>query len=179
MSAFWKDKRVLVTGAGGYIGSHLVEALLQNGAQVRAFVRYTSRGDPGFLSFVPEQLQGGHIDGRPDIFATGVILYEMLAGKPPFTGKSPGGSSAIEIFHAILYEHPPVLTGGEWAWDAAAGDFTEDSTAVPDALRGVFVEEPLYLDLRWARDDLHLSLRHARFRDAIAQLAAPMPLTSV
>jgi WD40 repeat protein len=83
-----------------------------------------------------------------------------------------------EIEHWVATKSPdlilPVVTDGEWSWDAAAGDFTADSTAVPAALRGVFAEEPLYLDLRWARTDLHLSLQHARFRDAIAQLAAPM-----
>jgi WD40 repeat protein len=68
----------------------------------------------------------------------------------------------------------PVVTGGEWRWDPSRGDFAEDSTAVPSALRGVFAEEPLFLDLRWAREDQHLSLRHSRFRDAVAQLAAPM-----
>ncbi|MEU7908577.1 TIR domain-containing protein [Actinoplanes sp. NPDC049118] len=68
----------------------------------------------------------------------------------------------------------PVVTDGEWAWDQERHDFTEDSTAVPAALRGVFAEEPLFLDLRWARGSEHLSLQHSRFRDAIAQLAAPM-----
>lgn len=38
-----------MTGAGGFIGSHLVERLLKEGARVRAFVRYTSRNDPGLL----------------------------------------------------------------------------------------------------------------------------------
>ena len=43
------DKRVLVTGAGGFIASHLVERLIAEGARVRAFVRYNSRGDLGLL----------------------------------------------------------------------------------------------------------------------------------
>ena len=46
---FWSGKKVLVTGAGGFIPSHLVEYLLGAGAQVRGFVRYNSRGDAGFL----------------------------------------------------------------------------------------------------------------------------------
>jgi NAD dependent epimerase/dehydratase len=50
MGNFWQNKQVLVTGAGGFIGSHLVEALLVRGAKVRAFVRYISRKDPGLLN---------------------------------------------------------------------------------------------------------------------------------
>jgi dTDP-glucose 4,6-dehydratase len=42
-------RRVLVTGAGGFIGSHLVEHLVEIGCKVRAFVRYTSRGHAGYL----------------------------------------------------------------------------------------------------------------------------------
>lgn len=58
MSSFWQKKHVLVTGAGGFIGSHLVEALGREGASVRAFVRYTSRADVGFLREASSALNG-------------------------------------------------------------------------------------------------------------------------
>jgi dTDP-glucose 4,6-dehydratase len=45
----WQSRQVLVTGAGGFIASHLTERLVAAGAQVRAFVRYNSRGDVGLL----------------------------------------------------------------------------------------------------------------------------------
>jgi NAD dependent epimerase/dehydratase len=47
---------VLVTGAGGFIGSHLVERLLRDGARVRAFVHYNSRNDWGLLEHLPRQV---------------------------------------------------------------------------------------------------------------------------
>ena len=50
----WKDISVLVTGAGGFIGSHLVERLVAEGARVRALVHYNSRNDPGLLKLLPE-----------------------------------------------------------------------------------------------------------------------------
>jgi NAD dependent epimerase/dehydratase len=43
-------KRVLLTGGGGFIGSHLAERLVKEGAKVKVFLRYTSRGDRGFIS---------------------------------------------------------------------------------------------------------------------------------
>ncbi|MEL7590881.1 MAG: GDP-mannose 4,6-dehydratase [Anaerolineaceae bacterium] len=49
MSEKWQGRKVLVTGGGGFIGSRLVEVLMRSGAQVRAFVRYNSRGDSGLL----------------------------------------------------------------------------------------------------------------------------------
>lgn len=54
----WKDRKVLVTGAGGFIASHLSERLILEGARVRAFVRYNSRNDVGMLKFL-----------NPDVFS--------------------------------------------------------------------------------------------------------------
>lgn len=48
----WKNRKTLVTGAGGFIASHLVEKLVNEGAQVRAFVRYNSRNDIGMLKWI-------------------------------------------------------------------------------------------------------------------------------
>ncbi len=52
----WKGKQVLITGAGGFIASHLVERLVSEGARVRAFIRYNSRNDVGMLRLIPTDL---------------------------------------------------------------------------------------------------------------------------
>lgn len=54
----WQDKKVLVTGAGGFIGSHLVERLVSLGAKVRALVHYNSRNDWGLLELLPKEVTG-------------------------------------------------------------------------------------------------------------------------
>jgi WD40 repeat protein len=67
------------------------------------------------------------------------------------------------------------LTGGEIIWDNASNDFDwTRTTALPSNLRGCFVEEPLYVDLRWARSADDLSRKHPQFLDAVADIAATL-----
>jgi hypothetical protein len=65
------------------------------------------------------------------------------------------------------------LTAGELGWDERRADFTAESS-VPPSLRAWFPSEPLWIDLRWAHDDDHLSTRNPTFRDAAATLAVPL-----
>jgi dTDP-glucose 4,6-dehydratase len=53
----WKGKQVLVTGAAGFIGSHLTERLVREGAEVTAFVRYNGRGRCGWLDEAPREIR--------------------------------------------------------------------------------------------------------------------------
>ena len=68
-----------------------------------------------------------------------------------------------------------LLTDGELSWDGATRDFDwHRTTAVPNVLQGRFADEPLYVDLRWARTEDNLSIRHSQFRGAILDIAAPL-----
>ena len=61
-------------------------------------------GTMGYMA--PEQVRGGALDPRTDLFAFGAVLYEMLSGRRAFQGESPA-----DTMSAILREEPPELEG--------------------------------------------------------------------
>lgn len=103
MTVFWQGKNVLITGAGGFIGSHLVERLYAEGAHVRAFVHYNSRGDAGLLRQLP---------------AKAVSQLEIIGGDIRDSSailKASGGAEIIFHLGALIsipysYVHPREVT---------------------------------------------------------------------
>jgi len=80
-------------------------------------------GTPSYMS--PEQIRGGAIDHRSDLFSLAVVLYEMLAGRKPFTG-----DSVISITYAIMNADPPPIAG--------------ISTALEQVVRRGLAKDPAY-----------------------------------
>jgi serine/threonine-protein kinase len=60
-------------------------------------------GSPQYLS--PEQIRGEDLDGRSDIFSLGVVLYEMLSGRRPFSGET-----ITTLVYQILHQEPPPVS---------------------------------------------------------------------
>ena len=71
--------KVLITGAGGFIGSHLTELLLREGHDVRALARYNGRGDWGHLREVPEKLRR-RLDVRLGDVTDPFLVRDLVAG---------------------------------------------------------------------------------------------------
>ena len=117
--------------------------------------------DPGTLMgtvnyMSPEQAKGKVVDSRTDVFSLGVVVFEMVAGRPPF-----GGDSSSEVLAAILDRDPPPLARFEP--DAPL----ELQRIVSKALRKDREQryqtiKDLLIDLRSLRDELNFEAKLER-----------------
>ncbi len=91
-----KPQNIRIVGSGKVkimdfgIARSLASTLTTTGAVI---------GTPYYMS--PEQIQGRHVDKRSDIFSFGVLFYELLTGKKPFTGDVP-----TAVMFKIVYDEP-------------------------------------------------------------------------
>ena len=118
----WSGRPVLVTGAGGFIGSHLTEALARAGAEVRAFVRYNSRGDHGWLEVAdpdvsqeievfrgdlgnPEAVAGA-MAGREVVFHLGALIPIPYSYRHPREFVTANVEGTLNVVEAARREEP-------------------------------------------------------------------------
>jgi serine/threonine protein kinase/Flp pilus assembly protein TadD len=111
----------------------------------------------GTVSYMsPEQIQGGRVDARSDIWSLGVVLYEMIAGEPPFTGDY---LQALE--YSILNEEPPSLRNRRPGVPLELESVATRALVKDPEQRYQNVEEML-LDLERARQELESPARSQR-----------------
>jgi NAD dependent epimerase/dehydratase len=118
----WSGRKVLVTGAGGFIGSHLAEHLTREGAEVRAFVRYTSRGEHGWLEQVtpdaaaaievfrgdlanPEAVLSA-LGGRDTVFHLGALIPIPYSYRHPREFVTANVEGTLNVLEAARREEP-------------------------------------------------------------------------
>jgi serine/threonine-protein kinase len=92
-----KPENVLLTGGQFVVADFGIARAIDAAGATRLTETGLAVGTPAYMS--PEQASGEHTpDGRSDIYSLGCLVYEMLAGQPPFTGPSP---QAVMARHAI------------------------------------------------------------------------------
>ena len=116
-----KPENVLLTGEPGAAGSHamiadfgIARAIANSGAEERLTQTGVVVGSPTYMS--PEQAAGDEVDGRSDVYSLGCVLYEMLAGRPPFVGTTR---------YAVLAKH----------WEARVPNLAEVRPDIPPAVQ--------------------------------------------
>ena len=127
-------------------------------------------GTPSYLS--PEQAQGKPVDPKSDLYSLGIVLYEMLAGTPPFGGSSPGEIAAA---HVRERPKPPSEHGIKVARSLEAINLKllakNPSNRYPAA-------DNLRADLRRYREGQH-DLRTKKAAEARPSTIAPAPIAPV
>ncbi len=134
-----KPENILVQGGHALVADFGIAKALQSASSQKLTETGIAMGTPHYMS--PEQSLGGELDGRSDIYSLGCVLYELLAGQPPFDGPN---AMAVIARHSL--EQVPSLQVVR--------------TAVPDA-----VEDAVFRTLEKTPAD-----RYQHMRDLVEDL---------
>jgi tRNA A-37 threonylcarbamoyl transferase component Bud32 len=110
----------------------------------------TLMGTPSYMS--PEQVRGGTVDGRADLFSLAVVLYELVTGRKPFPG-----DSVSTVLYRIVHDDPPMKTPA--------------LTELPEGLR-------LFLRRALAKDPVKRYQNGNTFAEALRAAASQKPVTA-
>jgi len=110
-------------------------------------------GTPDYIA--PEQLSGGKVDGRADVYSLATIVYEMVSGKKAFTG-----ATWMEVASRRLTEPAPRLEGPPWKFIQALADGMDRTPASrPEGPLALLDSLAYGLGLAVALDDHQPALR--------------------
>jgi serine/threonine protein kinase/Tol biopolymer transport system component len=154
--------------------ARLHETVQIGGPRTERNARALIAGTPGYMA--PEQLDAGLVDARADLFALGATMYEMLAGRQPFSG-----ASTLETLHRLLTVEPETI-------DTVNPEVSPRLAAVVTRLLNKTPDARFHsaADVAWAleqvdesregagqkRNDAHPRVRPWRFAAATALLSA-------
>ena len=147
------------------------------GAELQTLANATAPGRVlGTLNYMaPEQLTSGIVDSRADLFSAGVVLYEMLTGKLPFTG-----ASLADIADRILHHEPDAIARYNYAVSEDVEMIVRKALAKQPEFRYQTARD-FYIDLLTARRRASSdSSRRSSWLTPVdfADSAVPMPAAS-
>jgi eukaryotic-like serine/threonine-protein kinase len=166
-----KARNVMVTRAGTVkVLDFGLAKLIENPHSAASDPQLTEMGVPyGTSTYAaPEQAQGLKADHRADIFSTGVLLYEMLAGTWPFRGKT-----ALDVRYAVVYHKPKPIV-------EARGEDSAPLRRIQEILDKALAKAPQdrYQKIEDMRGDLQEVLREIEVDASVGRTLTDTPATT-